>query len=279
MTQNYDDILPADSLSSSLDKIEGRDDTLRDLFAGTSEPGSPVAYQLWADTTTNKIKQRNAANNAWVILGDLTNDQMGHLRVDGTNTMSASLNFNTNKGINCTDPALAQDVATKNYVDTTASSAGSARLYAAQDTTAGSSTGLVTPVGSSLATIAWSSSISSGITVATTPATDLGKITVFTAGTYLININATGYQAFSESIAYAVSVRKPAGSTGTLAATSRGHNYSSGGTSYTTMNLTTIITFAASDTFDVTWVGELNAANDRQENSALLNRISMFRLF
>lgn len=276
MTQNYDDILPADSLSSSLDKIENRDDTLRDLFAGTSEPGSPVAYQLWADTTTNKIKQRNAANNAWVTLGDLVNAEMGHLRIDGTNTMSASLNFNTNKGINCTDPALAQDVATKNYVDTTASSAGSARLYATVDTTAGSSTGLVTPVGSSLATIAWSSSISSGITVATTPTTDLGKITVGTAGTYFISIDATASGAGLDQPIFDLYVRKPAGSTGTIISQSvwvdRGYD------SPNTLTISTIVAFSALDTFDIP-ISLSGGPSPAFYNNALFNRISMFRLF
>lgn len=43
-----------------------RDEALRTLFSGATEPSSPVAYMLWADTTTKILKQRNAANSAWV---------------------------------------------------------------------------------------------------------------------------------------------------------------------------------------------------------------------
>ena len=34
--------------------------------SGTSEPSTTYAYQFWADTTTGILKQRNAANNAWI---------------------------------------------------------------------------------------------------------------------------------------------------------------------------------------------------------------------
>jgi hypothetical protein len=41
-------------------------------FAGASAPaaaGQPFAYQFWIDTAAGLIKQRNAANTAWVTLG------------------------------------------------------------------------------------------------------------------------------------------------------------------------------------------------------------------
>lgn len=34
--------------------------------SGTSEPGTTIAYQWWADTTSGWLKQRNAANSAWI---------------------------------------------------------------------------------------------------------------------------------------------------------------------------------------------------------------------
>ena len=34
--------------------------------SGTSAPSTMYAYQFWADTTTGILKQRNAANNAWI---------------------------------------------------------------------------------------------------------------------------------------------------------------------------------------------------------------------
>lgn len=41
-------------------------EALRSVFSGSSAPASPVAFQLWLDTTNNALYQRNAANSAWV---------------------------------------------------------------------------------------------------------------------------------------------------------------------------------------------------------------------
>lgn len=43
---------------------------LATLSSGATEPASPYAYQLWADTASGKLKIRNAANNGWVNLHD-----------------------------------------------------------------------------------------------------------------------------------------------------------------------------------------------------------------
>jgi len=40
--------------------------------SGAAAPTTPYAYQWWADTTTGILKQRNAANSAWVNVLDLT---------------------------------------------------------------------------------------------------------------------------------------------------------------------------------------------------------------
>lgn len=71
--------------------------------AGSSAPSTTYAHQLWYDTTANKLKQRNADNDAWIdlfdvdqstdtaglsgdvtIAGDLTVDTTT-LKVDSTN--------------------------------------------------------------------------------------------------------------------------------------------------------------------------------------------------
>ena len=39
--------------------------------SGAAEPGTTYAYQFWADTTAGVLKQRNAANSAWVTLFQL----------------------------------------------------------------------------------------------------------------------------------------------------------------------------------------------------------------
>lgn len=40
------------------------------LNSGPTEPAAPFAYMLWQDTTAGVLKQRNAANTAWVNLSD-----------------------------------------------------------------------------------------------------------------------------------------------------------------------------------------------------------------
>lgn len=39
--------------------------------SGATEPATMYAYMLWADTTSGRLKQRNAANNAWLDRGPL----------------------------------------------------------------------------------------------------------------------------------------------------------------------------------------------------------------
>lgn len=39
--------------------------------SGASAPSTTYAYQLWYDTTTNKLKLRNAADDAWIDLFDV----------------------------------------------------------------------------------------------------------------------------------------------------------------------------------------------------------------
>ena len=41
------------------------------LSSGTSAPGTTYAHQLWADTTNNVLKKRNAANSAWLVVRTL----------------------------------------------------------------------------------------------------------------------------------------------------------------------------------------------------------------
>lgn len=41
------------------------------LSSGASAPSTTIAYQLWADTTSGLLKQRNAANTGWFVRGTL----------------------------------------------------------------------------------------------------------------------------------------------------------------------------------------------------------------
>jgi len=50
---------------------------INSLHAGATEPTTTYASQLWYDTTTNLLKMRNAADDAWITLAyiDETNDE------------------------------------------------------------------------------------------------------------------------------------------------------------------------------------------------------------
>ena len=49
--------------------------------SGATAPATTFAYQLWMDTATGLLKIRNAANNAWVTIGDPAEENLGMLLV------------------------------------------------------------------------------------------------------------------------------------------------------------------------------------------------------
>jgi hypothetical protein len=51
--------------------------------SGATEPATMYAYQWWADTTAGLLKQRNAANNAWITIGTLASANLGLLPLAG----------------------------------------------------------------------------------------------------------------------------------------------------------------------------------------------------
>jgi hypothetical protein len=66
--------------------------------SGSSEPSTMYAYQWWADTNTGLLKQRNAANNAWITIGTLATTRLGLAPTaspsfTGTATFSGSINM------------------------------------------------------------------------------------------------------------------------------------------------------------------------------------------
>ena len=117
----YPPINPGDSLSQSREDITDRDDCLKTFFAGAIEPVPPVrmAYMIWIDTANNLIKQRNAADSAWINIGVIPDTFWGNLQRSG-GIMTGNIDMNAvNKVINALDPTAPQEYATKNYVDTT----------------------------------------------------------------------------------------------------------------------------------------------------------------
>lgn len=68
MSQDYEDIQGSDLLADSPAKLNSTADALRTGFAGSGEPSNPVPYQLWKDLTTGWVRERNAANDAWIAI-------------------------------------------------------------------------------------------------------------------------------------------------------------------------------------------------------------------
>jgi hypothetical protein len=68
----------------------------------------------------NPVVTGTTISSTWAntTLADISNALTGSLASDGQTTASGNLNMGTNRIINTADPVNAQDVATKNYVDT-----------------------------------------------------------------------------------------------------------------------------------------------------------------
>ena len=70
--------------------------------SGATAPSTTFAYQFWADTSTGLLKQRNAANTAWITVGTLASAYLGSLRPDVSNTLTVGMNWTPVK-VNGTD--------------------------------------------------------------------------------------------------------------------------------------------------------------------------------
>lgn len=87
-TWDIDTIVPAStSPSADIQKIVDGFSALRSCFSGATEPAvaDQVAYMFWADTTTGLLKQRNAANSAWITIGTMASIYLGLLSLAGGN--------------------------------------------------------------------------------------------------------------------------------------------------------------------------------------------------
>ena len=73
---------------------------LQGIFASDGEPGSPLAFQYWIDTTgsTAILKIRNEANSAWVTVGRADLANYGLLPLTG-GSMSGGITFSNTDSI------------------------------------------------------------------------------------------------------------------------------------------------------------------------------------
>jgi hypothetical protein len=67
-------------------------DAIVTAFVGASEPTVKYSCMLWADTAQGVLKQRNVANTAWIVRGQLEVDYGGALPLSG-GTMAGALDM------------------------------------------------------------------------------------------------------------------------------------------------------------------------------------------
>jgi len=114
--------------------------------SGAAQPSTTYAYQWWADTTTGLLKIRNAANNAWIEFGSLTDATIALSRLAAgalpTNVTVASANIVDGTIVNADINAAAAIVGTK-IAEGTTSVRGTLQLT--NSTTSTSTTTAATP--------------------------------------------------------------------------------------------------------------------------------------
>ena len=70
--------------------------------SNATQPSTTYAYQWWADTTTGLLKQRNAANNAWITIGTLASTNLGLMPLTG-GTFTGAVIFGTTGAVELPD--------------------------------------------------------------------------------------------------------------------------------------------------------------------------------
>ncbi len=87
--------------------------------SGATEPATKFAFMWWMDTTTGLLKQRNAINTAWIILGDPELANFGLARLSVVNTFAEEITHQKNiimsaAGIEGAETTLAINATTMN---------------------------------------------------------------------------------------------------------------------------------------------------------------------
>lgn len=114
------------NVSRSLFRQEANEalQALGSLSSGATEPTTTYAYQLWADTGSGVLKQRNAANDGWINKGNLADVDWGFLNKAG-GTMTGLLNL-----------AAGADIASASNVDLTAATGNCPKITGTTPVTA-----------------------------------------------------------------------------------------------------------------------------------------------
>ena len=61
------------------------------LNSGATAPADTFPFMFWPDTTSGKLKQRNAANDAWIEKGDLAAVDWGFIRATDANIVKKNV--------------------------------------------------------------------------------------------------------------------------------------------------------------------------------------------
>ena len=75
--------------------------------SSASEPSTTYAYQWWADTNATLLKIRNAANNAWITVGDYSLTNFGSALLAGA-TFTGDVVLNTTTALQLPVGTVAQ---------------------------------------------------------------------------------------------------------------------------------------------------------------------------
>jgi len=67
------------------------------LNSGATAPADTFPFMFWPDTTSGKLKQRNAANDAWIEKGDLAAVDWGFIRATAIGSTVQAFDANTVK--------------------------------------------------------------------------------------------------------------------------------------------------------------------------------------
>ena len=77
--------------------------------SGTTEPAVTHSFQWWADTTSDLLKQRNEANNGWIVRGSLSSEIIPNFESTGIDDNATStaitIDASDNVGIGTSSPS------------------------------------------------------------------------------------------------------------------------------------------------------------------------------
>tara|TARA_R110002126_G_scaffold25490_1_gene87073 strand:- start:190 stop:1332 length:1143 start_codon:yes stop_codon:yes gene_type:complete len=92
--------------------------------SGTTEPAVTHSFQWWADTTSDLLKQRNEANNGWIVRGSLSSEIIPNFESTGIDDNATStaitIDASENVGIGTSSPTLSSSWGTVLHVESAA---------------------------------------------------------------------------------------------------------------------------------------------------------------